>query len=364
MLQLLLFIFILVIVIQLFFYLIIFSKFGLSKQRKALVNDQSISIIIAAHNEAENLKQFLPKILDQNYPSFEVIIVNDASTDTTLQVIESFDQEKLNIITIPKTKNYLGNKKNAISKGIQASKYESLLFIDADCYPSSKNWINEMTSLLAKKKEIILGYGAYKKTPSFLNKLIRYETLMTAIQYFSYAKLGIPYMGVGRNLAYKKGLFKKNSGFDSHNQLKSGDDDLFINEVASLDNVEICFSKNSITISEPKTNFKSWFKQKRRHISTATYYKPIHQFLLGSFYISQLLFWALAIILLAFSFNWQLVTTLVGIRLISQYIVLYISGLKLNEQDLIIFTPVLDIFLVFTQLGLFLSNQFYKPKHW
>lgn len=359
--------FLFVVVIQLFFYLFLFGKFSFTQFKNTKKTNIPVSVIIAARNEFENLKKNLPSILDQNYPNFEVVVVNDASTDESNIILESFQNryKHLKVINLEDTSSYSGNKKYAISKGIEFASSNYLLFTDADCRPVSKNWISEMTGHLSDKKEIVLGYGDYQKIDnSFLNKLIRYETLLTAIQYFSYAKIGIAYMGVGRNLAYKKDLFQKNSGFENHKHIKSGDDDLLINQISTSSNTEICFTQESFTISTPKTSFTDWILQKRRHISTATFYKPIHQILLGLFFLSQFLFWCLAIILLVFSFKWQLVTILIAIRLISQYIAIRNSATKLDKKDIVLFTPILDFSLVFIQIGLFIINLFYKPKHW
>ena len=222
-----------------------------------------------------------------------------------------------------------------------------------------------MTSHFSNDKIIVLGYGAYKKIKnSFLNKIIRFETLLTAIQYFSYAHVGLPYMGVGRNLAYTKDAFFKVNGFTNHSHIRSGDDDLLINEIATKNNTATCLSHQSFTISEPKRTFTKWFHQKRRHVTTASNYKPIHQMLLGLFYLSQFLFWSLAIILLAFSFNWLIVTILLAIRLIIQYIILGKVAEKLNEKDLFLLFPVLDFTIVLLQFGVYTSNLISKPKSW
>ena len=364
---LLFYVFLFVVAIQLFFYVFLFGKFSFTKIKKIKKSYSPVSIIIASRNESKNLKENLPSILSQKYPNFEVIIINDASTDESKTILEIFQNqhEHLKVITLQHTNSYSGNKKNAISKGIELASNDHLLFTDADCRPVSENWITEMTSSLSDKKEIVLGYGGYRKIDnSFLNKLIRYETLLTAIQYFSYAKIGIPYMGVGRNLAYKKELFENNNGFKNHMHIKSGDDDLLVNQISTQSNTEICCSKESFTISKPKISFTSWIQQKRRHFSTATNYKSIHQFLLVLFYLSQFLFWCLAIILLIFSFKWQYVTILIAIRLISHYIAIQNSATKLDEKDIVLFTPFLDFLLVFTQIGLFIINLIYKPKHW
>ena len=366
-LTILFYIFIPVVAVQIFFYVFLFGKFANSKNIQKKECNFPVTVIIAARNEAQNLINNLPSIRTQKYLNFEVIVVNDASTDESHVVLESLQSQfkQLKVINLAHTNFYLGNKKNAIAKGIDLATSNYLLFTDADCKPASENWISEITSHFSNQKEIVLAYGGYQKIDnSLLNKLIRYETLLTAIQYFSYANLGMPYMGVGRNLAYRKELFRENGGFKTHNHVKSGDDDLLINEISTQSNTQICFTKESFTISKPKTTFTSWFQQKRRHISTATNYKPIHQFLLTLFFASQFLFWSLAIILLSFSFNWQYVTILVAIRLISQYITIQNSAIKLDEKDAVLFTPIFDFLLVFTQMSLFITNLVSKPKHW
>ena len=326
-----------------------------------------VSILIAAKNEVHNLQKVLPYILNQEYPTFEVIVIDDASTDTTVEVIKAFQQEHkhLRLVSIDKTSTYEGNKKNAISNGIKVASYKHVLCTDADCQPKSKQWVSEIVSQLTETKKIVLGYGAYEKIDnSVLNKLIRYETALTAIQYFSYAEMGLPYMGVGRNLAYRKELFTENKGFKNHLHIKSGDDDLLISEIATSKNVSICFHKSSHTVSIAKKSYLSWFAQKRRHISTATNYQPIHQFLLGLFFSSQFLFWILAIILVALAFKLQIVTILIVVRLTVKYVTIQSSTQKLDEKDIAVFAPILDFLLVFTQLGLFFANLFSKPKHW
>ena len=366
-LSLLFFVLIAVVITQVAYYLSFLISFTIKQPEKPVKKNISISVIICAKNEAENLKKNLPLVLEQDYPSFEVVLVNDSSTDDTLHIMKDFAEKHANIklVDVKTIETFWGNKKYALTLGIKASKNDFLVFTDADCKPNSNRWLTHISRNFSNEKCIVLGYGAYaKKRGSSLNKLIRFETVMTALQYFSYANLGIPYMGVGRNMAYRKELFFNNSGFNSHMKLKSGDDDLFINKVANNINTSICFTEESFTISEPKTSLRSWLLQKRRHVSTAKFYKPLHQFLLGLFYTSQLLFWILSISLLVLGYPWEWLVALILFRFIVQLTCVGFTAKKLNEIDLIILAPVLELFLILVQLSIFIANLISKPKHW
>jgi glycosyltransferase involved in cell wall biosynthesis len=361
------FAFIAVVSIQIIYYLSFLFSFSIKRDETRLKKNIPISVIICAKNEAENLKKNLPLILSQNYSNFEVVLVNDGSFDDTLLVMESFKAKHKNVrlVDVATNERFWGNKKYALTLGIKASKEDFLVFTDADCAPSSNQWLAHISSGFSNEKSIVLGYSGYaKRKLSVLNKLIRFETLMTALQYFSYNNLGMPYMGVGRNLAYKKELFFNNSGFNSHMFIKSGDDDLFINEVANSKNTVICFGEDSFTISEPKTSLKAWLLQKRRHVSTAQFYKLKHKFFLSLFYVSQLFFWILGVTLLFSGYQWQWVLGLFVFRFTIQLICLGYTAKKFNEIDLLIVAPILELFLVTTQLSIFIANLISKPKHW
>ncbi len=360
--------FITVVIIQFFYSVFIFSQFAFSSVKKAKHTSLPVSIIICAKNEFDNLKQNLSFICEQNYSNFELILVNDHSTDNTLQVFnntkDTYPNVDITIIDL-KNKNLNDGKKNALTKGINKAKYDYLLLTDADCKPSSKHWISEMIAYFNKNKTIVLGYGAYQKIKkSWLNKLIRFETLQTAIQYFSYAKIGLAYMGVGRNLAYTKSDFNTSNGFTKHINIKSGDDDLFVNAIVNKKNTAICFSNDSFTISKPHSDFKKWLHQKRRHITTANHYKLKHQFLLGLFFVSQFLVWFLAIFLLIIGFKIKIILFLFFIRTGFQYLIFTFAAKKLHEKDLIIFTPFLELFLIVIQMCIFIKNLVQKPVDW
>jgi len=355
--------------IQITYYLVLFRKFSFLRTRTKNADFFPVSIIICAKNESINLKKFLPYIADQDYSEFEVVLINDNSSDNSLEIMKDFQKKvttinrSVRIITIDK-ENAKG-KKNALSIGIGESKFEHLLLTDADCKPISKNWIRQMVSCFSNNKSIVLGYGSYQKIEnSFLNKIIRFETLFTAIQYFSYAITGMPYMGVGRNIAYKKSDFIKAKGFEKHIDIISGDDDLFINQIASSQNTEICVSKDSFTVSEPKTSFKDWIHQKRRHITTSFHYRKTHKLLLGLFYVSQFLFWFFPIILFFLNENLISVILLIFIRFLAWYLIIINSANRLDEKDLIRYAPIYEISIIFIQLYIFLKNKIAPPNRW
>lgn len=343
-----------------------FLKFAFNKATTTAAPKLPVSVIICAKNEEENLKNFIPSILTQNHPDFEVIIINDASSDNTLEIIENFQKydDRVKIVNVQNNEAFWANKKYALTLGIKKAKNPYLLFTDADCEAKSPNWIREMTSGFAEGKSIILGYGGYfREKPILLNKLIRFESLFTAIQYFSYAKWGMPYMGVGRNLAYTSKEFFNQRGFATHLHLRSGDDDLFVNEAATSTNTTICFQPDSITRSVPKKSFTDWFTQKKRHISVAGNYKLKHQVMLGLFFFSQLFFWILFLILV-FSAYWKIVVGILIFRLLIQGMLYFQAAKKLNEKDLFWIFPFLEVFLVFAQMSIFISNLISKPIHW
>jgi glycosyltransferase involved in cell wall biosynthesis len=348
-------------------YYLGFTRFAFSSSEKVpSKNTLPVSVIICAKNEAENLRKFLPQVLSQNHPDYEVIVINDASGDETLEVIEDFQQKdpRVNIVDVQNNEAFWANKKYALTLGIKKAKNPYLLFTDADCEPGSDYWLSEMSSKFQDHKSIVLGYGGYFiEKRSLLNKLIRFETLFTAIQYFSYANWGLPYMGVGRNLAYTAEEFYRQNGFAGHLHLRSGDDDLFVNAAATRQNIALCFSAAGITRSVPKQNLKSWFRQKRRHVSVAGNYKKRHRFLLGIFYTTQLLFWLLLFVLLFSSF-WPLALAVLAVRFLVQGMVFYNSGKKFGEKDLFWLFPFLEVFLVSAQLGIFIANLIAKPTHW
>ncbi len=276
--------------------------------------------------------------------------------------MEEFERDfkHLKVVELKQEAKMIPGKKFPLSIGIKTSKYEIVLLTDADCVPSSELWIEKIQESYDDSTEIVLGYGAYHKKKGLLNRLIRWETFHTALQYLSYALAGKPYMGVGRNLSYKKVIFFRHKGFSSFNHISSGDDDLFINTAATKNNTKINISPEAFTLSDSPSNWNQWIKQKRRHYSTAKYYKPLHKFLLGLYSLTHFLFFPILITAIAF-YNWQWSLLVFSIRFIIQIIILYPSMKKLNEKDLFPFFILLDLWMFFYYF-IFSITLILKPR--
>ncbi len=344
-------IFVLSVLIQLIYYLFFYSRVRTNKNgdKKSKRVKQGVSVIICAKNEAENLKTFLPAVLEQDYPEFEVIVVNDCSDDDTEDILKIFEQQyaHLRVTTIHKDASLAHSKKMALFLGIKAAKYEYLLMTDADCQPVSQDWIRLMARNFSKEKGFVLGYGGYLREKGILNKYIRFDTMRTAMQYMGMALAGIPYMGVGRNLAYKKSIFFENKGFGPYINLQSGDDDLFINKLATGSNCSVEKSLNSFTRSIPANSFAALTKQKARHLSTTPHYTASSKALLITEPLSRIVFFVLFIILMISSSAWLIPLILFGTVLITKTIVFRIVQKALNEKDLLLFSLLFDIFSPF-----------------
>jgi glycosyltransferase involved in cell wall biosynthesis len=357
-----------IIAIQLFYYLYFFLRLAIYKKpQKNIHVEHPLSVIICARDEAHNLVNNLPGVLVQDYSTtHEVVLVNDNSEDETKYLIEEFKKsfKNLNPVILTQEAKMISGKKFPLSIGIKSAKNEMLLLTDADCVPASEHWMQLMQDGYNDDTEIVLGYGAYRKKPGLLNKLIRFETFQTALQYFSYALAGMPYMGVGRNLSYKKEVFLRNKGFSSINQMPSGDDDLFINQVANKHNTAIVIDKDAHTISEPKTSFNDWMNQKYRHYTTSKYYKTKHSVLLALYALSQFLVYPVLITAIILTKQYALILSLWAIRAIVQGLILRNTMKKLNELDLWPWYLLFDIWSIFYYLFTLPSVWKAPQKNW
>lgn len=356
-------------IIQLYYTLIIHQQLASFRVRTA--SDAGtihlpISVIICARNEYANLKKNLAFILEQDYPDFEVVLVNDCSNDDSEVLLREFSARysHLKVVTITEHERFKHGKKFAVTMGIKASRNEHLLFTDADCVPSGKNWINHMQSNFVNNKQIVLGYSPYEKFKGFVNKLIRFETFYTALNYLSFALDGRPYMGVGRNMAYTKSLFFKGKGFASHMHVLSGDDDLFVNQNATSTNTSIEIHPEAQVWSDPKKTFSAYFKQKIRHQGAGKVYRKEHKRMLSLQAGSAILFYVALVALIVMQAQWWFLLALYLIRLFSLVWVYYPVFKKLNYTDLIFWLPAFDFIYYFYIVTIGIVALFKKNIEW
>lgn len=339
--------FVLTCLVQLFFFLRYFAVIPGFKTKKEASGNAPVSVLIVAKNEYDNLQKFLPALMELDYPEYEVIVVNNGSWDGSDKLLETFSATypRLKVVTIAEDEKYPKGKKFGLTLGIKAAKYDILVLTDADCIPRSANWLKHISAAYGPDTEVVLGYSPYQKESTLLNAFIRFETLYTAMQYLSFALRGYPYMGVGRNLSYKKETFFRVKGFAAHNHVVSGDDDLFVNSVANAKNTRICIHRESFVESIPKQSYAEWMHQKRRHLSTGIYYKGSDKTRLGLLHSSHVLFWLSAIAAAVFAPSFLIVLLCgIALRLIVTLVVFYLDARKLREKNLWLLWPLFDLF--------------------
>ncbi|MBR7155134.1 MAG: glycosyltransferase [Paludibacteraceae bacterium] len=256
-----------------------------------------VSVILAAHNESYNLSQFLQALLTQDWPEYEVIVVDDGSEDDTRAIVESYmlRDKRLHMTFVPYGARVQSTKKLALTLGAKAAQYDYLLLTDADCVPESNQWIRTMMAGFRDRKDVVLGFGAYFYEKGHINRLVRFDTLFNGLHYLGAALCGHPYMGVGRNLAYRKSLFFESGGFTHMMTNRAGDDDLFVNHVATKQNTAVVLSRDSYTWSPAKKTMKEWWQQKRRHLSVSPAYRTGTKICLALEPMSRGLFYAMVI---------------------------------------------------------------------
>lgn len=329
------------------YQIILFGRLVFYKNKNKELEPDPVSVIIAARDDGHMLRVHLPSIMRQKGITYEVIVIDDCSLDDTVDVLREYAHRFPNFKTskLVESGDFEGGKKYAVTMGIKAAKYENLVFIDADCFPDSDFWLKKMGQRLMLKK-IVLGYGPYKREKGFLNKIIRFDTYKIATQYLSFALWGIPYMGVGRNMAYHSYLYFDAKGFTSHLNVVSGDDDLFINEVANSKNTGIEIDPESYVYSVAKKKYAKWEFQKRRHLTTAPKYKISHKILLGLLPLSQYLFFILGMIIIYRDYHTNTVLLIVVVKVLLQAVVQFFNMKRLKVLDLFLWSIFLEPILM------------------
>jgi cellulose synthase/poly-beta-1,6-N-acetylglucosamine synthase-like glycosyltransferase len=345
-------------IIQIIYWSFVFPKILFYKPVHSNIKRFPVSVIICARDEEANLRANLPLILEQDYPEYEVVVVNDASTDGTEGLLIELQRQysHLRSTFIREGDHIREGKKLALTVGIKAAKYDWLLLTDADCSPASNHWIYFMQRNFTGNNQIVLGYGGYRRRKGLVNLISRYEAFFIALQYFGMSLAGHPYMGTGRNLAYRRALFFENKGFAAHYELASGDDDLFINEVARKANTAIEIRGESFTWSDTEKTWKDWYYQKKRHLTTGSRYRFVTKLVVGLELMSRMLFYPAFIVLLVSQVLTVYVLGLFIFRMLLTSVIIKLAMVRLHEKYLLLPSPLLDFGLPWVHLFMVFSN--------
>lgn len=335
-----------------FIYLSLFLAAFLRNRRFSPVEPQPVSIIVCAHDEEANLRELVPLLLQQDHPQFEVIIVEDRCNDGTFDyLLEATKKEPLlKMVRVVQKPEHIHGKKYGLTLGIKAAQYDWVLLTDADCRPQSTQWVKRMSEQFSTEAQIVLGYSAYCKRPGLLNSFIRFETLLTGIQYIGFALLGKPYMGVGRNLAYRRSLFLDHKGFNNYLGVTGGDDDLFVNQHAKGNNTKVVLGKEALVYSKPKLTWSEFYYQKLRHLATGKHYKISTKLMLGFFSISWMATGLLVLPILLFTTSGYWLLVVFGIRWVLLTILIHNSARKMGDAFEAWKAPFLDFIYAFYYL--------------
>jgi len=356
-----------IVLFQILYYVMLFFRFSFYKQKNIEYTDRPpISIVIVAKNDAHLLIKTLPKCLQQDYPQFEVVVVNDNSDDETTQLVKDFQNHfnNLKLVNLESSVTNIKGKKFPLALGIKAASYEHVLLTDANCLPASNQWIDLIAKHFNDTVKIVLGFNSVRKKIGLLNAFTRFDKLHQAIQYFSYCLAKIPLMGVGQNLAYTKTIFFNNKGFASQNHLHFGDDDLFINQVATSKNCAIAYDKDAHTISSYRPDFRNWFLLKIFKSRTRKLYTKGVRFLLNFYHFLMTFSYIALGFAIYFIFHHLGYLLIVAGILVLKYIVQYVSfgfaAAKLNEKRLIPHILFFDILFSLLNPVVYVASKFRK----
>lgn len=335
-------------VIYISFFLFAFLK----KRKETQRQPHAVSVVVCAHDEESNLRQLVPMLLQQDHPQFDVIIVEDRCNDGTFDYLleETKKDSRLKMVRVVQKPDHIQGKKFGLTLGIKAAQYDWVLLTDADCRPSGNDWIKGMSKNFTEESQIVLGFSSYEHRPGLLNSFIRFETLLTALQYIGFALWGKPYMGVGRNLAYRKSLFLDNKGFNNYLGVTGGDDDLFVNQHANGTNTQVVVGKEALVYSKPKDTWKEFYYQKLRHLAVGKYYRFSTKVMLSWFSLSWMGVWFFCLPVLFVTTYYNVLLLLLGLRWVLLASLIHTGSRKMGAPFEAWKTPFLDFIYAFYYL--------------
>lgn len=228
-----------------------------------------VSLVVCVRNHSGPVIRHLPGWLSQDHTPLEIVIVDDHSVEAEFEELSLAcrGEERIRLIRNDGPQG----KKAALMQGIQQASYPVIVLTDSDCRPASSQWVRRMLQAGADTG-LVLGCGPYEKGAGFLNRFQRFETLMTAVQYLGWAGAGVPYTGVGRNLAFPREWFMQAEPLKDTLAVPYGDDDVIVQSAASSIPVHACVDSSAFMFSDPSPDWTTWLRQKHRHLSAGHQY--------------------------------------------------------------------------------------------
>lgn len=345
--------FVLTLVVQLCIHWIRFSRLAFSKKRPEMKpNDElePVSVVVCARDAYHHLVELIPALLSQDYPQFEIVVVNDCSDDDTEEYLKDLERHEPRVkpVQLRQHLNFFNGKKYPLSLGIKSASYDLLVLTDADCRPTSNHWLRSMVGCYGKNTEVVVGYAPMENTGGLSNLLMRFNAVQRALMYLSAALAGRPYMGVGKNLSYRQRLFFRNKGFTSHYGMPEGDDDLFVSQVATRLNTAVQLDRHNTVICSAPASFGAWMRQQTRRYSTIGMHRGGPRLFAALHYWSQFLFYASFIVLFFltpafavnldvsyFAYYFPTLAVLFLLRYLTQIIIYRGAARRLGERGLL-----------------------------
>ncbi len=336
---------------------------GLKKKERFLSEHIPVSVVICARNEEANLRKNLPLLLDQSHRNSEWILVDDASEDATLEVMKTWAGKDQRIRVIRMGSKRHPGKKEALSEGLAAARNELILLTDADCRPAGRQWIGRMAAGLAQGSDLVLGYAPLESEKGFLSKCMRFDASVVAMHYLALAEAGYPYMGVGRNMACRKNLFESYRPRAEERKIASGDDDLFVNAVSGKARIRVCLDPATFMYSPHPADWRTWYRQKRRHLSAGRFYKKRDLLMLSVYPFSLLCFYLIFMTLL---FSGEVYIALI-VCFFYSILAIFITSRSfriLDQGDLRFAMPLLEFLYLVQQIFINLTLILKRPVRW
>lgn len=335
--------------LQVIYWLIFYLKFAISKPSKKSPKRIPVSVILYVKNQMSEIVDVLPKLLSQQYHDFEVVIVNNASTDDTLEICKEFASlyPNIRIVDVINNEAFWGSKRYALTLGIKASRHEYLLFVDCDTQIPSDNWLWQMSAQFTLNKTIVLGMTQYTKSKDFFNKWIRFEHTFTQLQNFSFSRFVTPYNLVAKNVGYKKEEFYKVNGFIEHMNDVQNEQEFLLKKIATSKNVTVCDEPlSTIFIPTPKNN-KEWKIEKKRQLKVLKQMSFGAKFLHTLHHLTRIILLPITVILLCWLYQPIVVLSIYFILFLLRWLVFSLALNKFNQKDIKIWYPIFEMFTIF-----------------